>query len=121
MVTDDPKYLDAIRNLPCVACGRPPKSEAAHIKARGQGRAYGDDWWNLLSLCAWCHRLANYSWHVNIKWFFSRFPHVRVLMEKLGWEFYERDGDLKFVHPAYRDTRPKEAATYKIEIEGDIK
>jgi len=57
-----PSYLAAIRQLPCVSCGRDPAGEAAHLRLGELGRkdwtAKGrkpDDKWTT-PLCGLCHR-----------------------------------------------------------------
>jgi len=64
------KHLDAIRALPCLACGRPPRSEAAHLRAGSRAHdkkptGFGvtpDDCWTL-PLCPMCHRMGTNAQH----------------------------------------------------------
>lgn len=50
----DPAYLAWVRSLPCVSCGRPPRSEAHHVTmGRGLGQKAPDD--QAVPLCPRCH------------------------------------------------------------------
>lgn len=59
----DDRHLDFIRSLPCVTCGDPTATEAAHIRSanRRWGKTHTgmqekpDDLWTL-PLCGRCHR-----------------------------------------------------------------
>ena len=61
--TKFPKYLEWIREQPCLICGKPAEaahlrlSSAAHEKANGRN----DKWVN--PLCPWHHRLGPESQH----------------------------------------------------------
>jgi hypothetical protein len=81
----DPKFVEQIRNLRCLACGSWP-SEAHHVKSRGAGG--GDDWFNLLPLCQGCHTQNGdgYAWHRGKILFLKNHPHVLEHLQKLGWE-----------------------------------
>lgn len=53
----NPKRLAAIRKLPCVNCGKPAPSEAAHANWSEYGKAFSrksDDQYTI-SLCRVCH------------------------------------------------------------------
>ena len=58
-------HADFIRSLPCCACGAPPRSEQAHIRAGtdgGMGLRPSDRY--SLPLCAGCHRTGPGAQHV---------------------------------------------------------
>lgn len=65
---DDPNYLAAIRQLPCLKCGMEP-SESAHLRmqsgAHGKRSAMGKKpaERHALPLCADCHRLDREAQH----------------------------------------------------------
>lgn len=59
---DDPKYLQWIRERPCVCCGYPAPSEAAHFGPRSIGLKPPDR--QTLPLCASCHRTGPKAHHV---------------------------------------------------------
>lgn len=69
-----------MRRLPCVACGKGPPSDAAHIKTVGSGGH--DVEFNLLSLCRSCH-LSQHS--KGWKWMIERYPSLRSALRELGW------------------------------------
>ena len=94
-VTDE-EFVNAIRNLACIACGHLPPNECHHILSRGAGGK--EDYWNLLPLCSGCHTQDAYSWHRGKLRFLERFPHVWEHLQKLGWE---RNGD-KIIHPGMK-------------------
>lgn len=55
-----PKHLKFVRSLPCLRCGRAPKSEAAHIRAGtdgGTGLKPGDNW--TVPLCSMHHKIQS--------------------------------------------------------------
>ena len=82
MPLSDKKFVAAIRELGCLACGRSGPSEAHHIKGR---RNYGDDYWNLIPLCPEHHR-GSRGWHGGQWYFMLAYPHVVEHLEALGWE-----------------------------------
>lgn len=53
----DAKRLKAVRQLPCVRCGKPPPSEACHANWSEYGKSLGkkasDEF--TISLCRTCH------------------------------------------------------------------
>jgi hypothetical protein len=80
--TRDEEFLSEMRKLPCLACGRAAPSEAHHIKTK---RCYGDDYWNVLPLCADHHR-GSKGWHGGIWSFLKSHPHVVEYMISVGWD-----------------------------------
>lgn len=81
----DPFYLAAVRQLPCLACGKSPPNEAHHVKSRGAGG--GDDYWNLIPLCNEDHVSGPNAWHrLGAISFVHRFPWVRSYLIQLGWD-----------------------------------
>lgn len=106
--------LALVATYPCIACRTTVAVQVAHIKAKGHGRGGGgDDWFNLLPLCERCHLSAPHAWHNDLELFFEKFPHVKERLEKRGWIFIEMDWELKLVHPAYRDKKPKQAPEFE--------
>lgn len=70
---NDKEYLEYVRKLPCIWCGRANHSQAHHLKEAGQnGEGYKSDDWFALPLCDTCHKhyhdngrdefLADLSW-----------------------------------------------------------
>jgi hypothetical protein len=66
----DEKFLNFVREQPCMVCGRPPKSQAAHIRMgnialdkrpTGLGERPSDKW--SVPLCAGCHMDGSLSVH----------------------------------------------------------
>ena len=58
----DALYLNWIRSLRCAACGRTPRSEAAHVgRDGGKGQKCSD--YATIPLCHQCHRTGIYSYH----------------------------------------------------------
>lgn len=57
------KHLAYLRTQPCLACGAPPPSEAAHTYdgSSGMGKKARDE--NAIPLCSACHRTGNLSYH----------------------------------------------------------
>jgi hypothetical protein len=77
----DQEVLEFFRSSPCEACGRPPRSDPAHIRSRGAG---GDDTYeNIISLC----RLDHCRQH-KIGWVkFSKLNYsVERALRLRGWE-----------------------------------
>lgn len=97
MPTRDEPYLNCVRELPCIGCGKHGPSEAHHILTRGAGG--GDDYWNLLSLCAGCHTGNTGAWHRGKIRFLEEHPHVLEYMYLLGWEL----NGTKLFHPRMLD------------------
>lgn len=82
---DDPSFLEAIRGLPCLACGKPPRSDPHHIKTVKTGG--GDDAHNVIPLCRMHHTVGGDSWHrAGPTAFFAKFPWVWEHLQALGWE-----------------------------------
>jgi hypothetical protein len=104
MTTKDPEFLNEIRKLNCLACGRYGPSEAHHVETR---RHIGDEAHNLIPLCAEHHRGHN-GWHGG-KWsFLKSYPHIVEYLEALGWEI---DVSLEVMfHKA--NARPKKFQTF---------
>lgn len=81
----DEKFLQAIRSISCLACGRSPQSDAHHVRSKGAGG--GDDFWNVIPLCCDHHTLGPDAWHrVGVQEFLKRFPHIKDHLVLLGWE-----------------------------------
>ena len=80
-----PENLEKVRNMPCVACGKPPPNDPAHIKSRGSGG--GDFLWNLMPLDRKCHSLQH-----SMGWFrFAlEYPAVTFWLYHHGWEIVGR-------------------------------
>ena|GEM_PF-6748349 len=62
------RNLESVRNQPCIACGKAPRSTPDHIRTRGGGG--GDELTNLWPLCIPCHGLKG---AVGIKTFAEKF------------------------------------------------
>lgn len=58
----DAAYLTWIRSFPCAACGRRPRSEAAHT-GRDGGKGLKSNDYSAIPLCHICHRTGTYSYH----------------------------------------------------------
>lgn len=71
----------------CESCGASGATETAHIKSRGAGG--GDEWWNLLELCAFCHRLGGKKSQHGWGWgsMIERRPFLRKALKVRGWEW----------------------------------
>lgn len=96
----DDDFLQQVRALPCLACGRHPTeaypTEAHHVLSRGaHGRI--DAWWNILPLCHLHHTAGGVgvSWHQGPKTFLKNFPHVLEHLLELGWNH----DDGRLTHP----------------------
>jgi hypothetical protein len=59
----DERYLDWIRTLPCEACGRAPRSEAAHTGSDGGTGIKASDY-SAVPLCPHCHKVGPDSYHM---------------------------------------------------------
>lgn len=57
----DAQYLNWIRSLRCAACGREPRSEAAHVGRAAMRQKCSD--YETIPLCHQCHRTGIYSYH----------------------------------------------------------
>lgn len=64
------EHLEAIRQCPCLSCGRDPSNEAAHVRMAdaekgkrhtGMSEKPGD--FDALPLCRWCHQDAPNAQH----------------------------------------------------------
>jgi 5-methylcytosine-specific restriction endonuclease McrA len=86
----DQDFLEAIKELQCLACGTHPPNDAHHIKTRGSGG--GDDHWNLMPLCRNCHTVIH---KMGLTQFIGNFPHVEQFLIDLGWEWQ----GYKLFHP----------------------
>lgn len=82
----DENLVNEVREQPCVACKKPPRSEAHHITTRGAGG--GDTGENLMPLCKNCH----YEWHYSgISKFLWKNPHVKEwLMQKGRYDIIQK-------------------------------
>ena len=58
----DADYLNWIRSLRCCACGRSPRSEAAHVGHDGGMKQKCSDY-ATVPLCHICHRTGPHSFH----------------------------------------------------------
>lgn len=82
----DPFYLNEVRKLPCLACGKSGPSHAHHVRSRGAGGK--DDYWNVIALCENCHVVGAHAWHkIGALTFCSRYPWVATYLMQLGWQF----------------------------------
>lgn len=52
----DTDYLNFVRALPCVSCGKPPKSDAHHCWPRGRRKKTAQNDFLSLPLCRKCHQ-----------------------------------------------------------------
>ena len=66
----DVQYLNWIRSLRCAACGREPRSEAAHV-GRDGGKGIKASDYSVIPLCHRCHRTGTYSYHAAGKLTFA--------------------------------------------------
>ncbi len=98
----EPAYLNWIRSLPCLNCGKPPRSEAAHIRA-----GYPADGWRptgmqerpsdrrTAPLCRSCHRDGPKAQHAagERSWWEARGIYPPSLCAQLS-EAYEAGTDV---------------------------
>jgi hypothetical protein len=119
----DPGFLAFLRSKPCCYCGRPPKSEAAHI--RYSDARYGKinpgmqqkphDFW-AVPLCAWCHRDGPDSQHntgdERLFWAIREIDPCRLAI-KLYAEYGGTGGTTKT-----RKRRPRQKSAVKRKIQG---
>ena len=54
------EHMQAVKGLPCCACGAPPPSEAHHVTGDKQPRSD----WRVIPLCTACHRGPN-GYHLS--------------------------------------------------------
>jgi len=73
-----------LKTKPCVACGKVP-SDAAHIRSFRISQS--DHPANVTSLCRKCHQNQH---HLGWARFLNLHPHVRKLLESMGWEITEK-------------------------------
>lgn len=86
----DERFLELVRCCRCLACGAQPPSDAHHIRSKGAGG--GDDSWNVVPLCRWCHS----AFHaLGWKEFMEKRPGFWKRLEEVGW--YVHAG--KLFHP----------------------
>ena len=80
----DDRFLESIRSLPCLACGRENETQAHHIRTR---KNLGpDDAFNILPLCGDCHTMGKNAWHkVGSLTFLKIHPWVFEYMKQFGW------------------------------------
>jgi 5-methylcytosine-specific restriction endonuclease McrA len=78
----DKKYLEKVRQLPCLICGK--SSEAHHLHSRGAGG--GDYKWNVVPLC---RREHNAIHKMGINAFADKHPEFRFWLDAHGWNFDE--------------------------------
>lgn len=89
----DKKYLEKVRELPCVVCGL--QSEAHHLLSRGAGG--GDYKWNVVPLSRACHVRIH---RIGINAFAEKHPEFKFWLETHGWGFDEnRDRWKKVITP----------------------
>lgn len=84
-------YLAWIRTLPCTACKREGRSEAAHTGTDGGMSQKASDY-SCIPLCADCHTLGQDSYHRIGKVAFERRYRVKLsrLVARLNAEWRER-------------------------------
>lgn len=90
MSNRDSKRLNAIRLLPCVECGRPPRSQAAHSNfgIHGKGRGIKADDRYTLPLCHSCHRdldqnLSQHTRQQQLDWFIEKLESTNETLKRL--------------------------------------
>jgi hypothetical protein len=85
-----PKYLAAVRELPCVACGTSGPNHAHHRTGGGMGLKAPDH--DAFSLCSLHHTAGGYGvaihagekeWEAN---FGSQDDHIKKTQRKLGYD-----------------------------------
>lgn len=83
----DSKRLAAIRQLPCVECGRAAPSQAAHsnFSKHGKGRGIKADDKYTISLCADCHYafdiyMMRLSRKESLEWFERKLKYVNEVL-----------------------------------------
>lgn len=64
--TDDKKFLNFLRGLPCCVCGKPPRSQAAHVRLGGRGGMGQKPLFSAVPLCATCHNIQHNQSHESI-------------------------------------------------------
>lgn len=91
MSNRNPKRLAAIRLLPCVECGRPPRSQAAHsnFSEHGKGRSIKADDKYTIPLCVVCHgRLDRYEMGMSrdesVRWFMQKLDFIDKVLEDIA-------------------------------------
>ena len=77
------RHMAELRKQGCCACGSMMNTEVHHMRTRGSGGTNHPS--NLIPLCAPCHTGEPWAWHRSRKQFFTKFPHVKTLMLKMGW------------------------------------
>ena len=80
----------AIKKMPCAACGTREGVDPAHIKTFGSTGI--DSGFNIIPLCRTHH---NEQHACGFKRFALKYMAVAVLLEFLGWEFLEVNGQWK--------------------------
>ena len=112
----DPKYLAWLRLRHCLACGRGPKSDAAHIRAgclligkRETGMAEKpDDKW-ALPLCRKCHETQH---RVGELFFWTNICHRDPFLEAITlYQEFGGDGGKPRALRKIKPRKPKESRT----------
>ena len=78
----NPKLLQAIRQLPCVACGKAGPSDPDHIGTKGAGHGDADN--NLWPLCRMDHRMKHDK---GLSYFVGFYPHLVQILKNKGWTY----------------------------------
>lgn len=68
----DPEWLETIKSMPCIVCGKAPPSDAHHLReGMGMGQRASD--YAAVPLCKWHHQTSDDpfdpSYHGNVKEF----------------------------------------------------
>lgn len=90
----DEKFLEAMRELPCLGCGSIGPSEIHHLRSRGSG---GDDSaWNVVPLDRKCHQKIH---SLGLSTFLESHNALKDWMLSMGW-YYEKNRN-KWRHDFY--------------------
>ena len=86
----DNKRLERIRSLPCVECGRPPRSQAAHsnFSEHGKGRSIKADDKYTIPLCDADHKrfdqmLMGMDRNQSLEWFNKKLKFVNEVLNDI--------------------------------------
>lgn len=74
--------LQAIRELPCTACGHPPPSDPCHCKSVGAGGSDTVD--NVFPACRACHSLSH---SIGLYRFSLKYGNFAAWLLSHNWEF----------------------------------
>lgn len=94
----DRQFLDQIKKLPCIVCGKPGPSDPSHIKTIGSGGP--DNYLNVVPKCRKCHDL----WGKGAITFLKKYPRFRNHLFSLGWEIVGN----KLVNPQLHLWEPRD-------------